>query len=138
MRLCNMEKKVKWRFMSFFFSCSYVIGRNLWACLYQSYKAVFDRNLPIPWTTSVVVLCHTTTKDWTLSHVSRDKRAEPAALSCTQSPCFTRAPELSRRVERGKIRLQHSHTTQMLWKRLESMWWPPGSQIVEVISGHGS
>ena len=59
-------------------------------------------------------------KDWTLAHVNRDKRAEPAALSCVQSPCYcsTQAPELGRHVERDKARLWHSHTTQLLCKGL--------------------
>lgn len=37
---------------------SLICHREKFMCLSQSYKAVFDMNFPIPWITSVVVLCN--------------------------------------------------------------------------------
>jgi len=62
-----------------------------------------------------------------LAHMSRDKRGEPAALSCMQGPyCGS-----TRRVERDEARLQHSSATQLLCEGLS----PCGSLQVPRLYG---
>lgn len=118
---------------------SLMYHREKFMCLSQSYKAVFDMNFPIPWITSVVVLCNASRfldscpreqghEGWTSSTLLYAKALLRRSTWAGQEMC----------VERDEAILWHSHTMQMLWKKLDSMWWPPGSQIVQVISGYGS
>lgn len=51
---------------------------------------------------------------WTLLHMSKDKRAEPASLSCMQSPCSFS----TRRVGRDEARLRRRGATQLLCRSL--------------------